>query len=64
MEKLGDSRDFHLHHDLGILYDDCWRSTGSNDHSMNILTNLICDLKLNFHITYRLSQFKSSVSKK
>lgn len=32
MEKLGDSRNIHFHHDLGLLYDDCWRPASFNDY--------------------------------
>lgn len=32
MEELGDPWDFHLHHDLGILYDDSRRTSGANDN--------------------------------
>ena len=32
MEKLGYSRHFHIHYDLRLLHDDCWRTAGSNDH--------------------------------
>ena len=32
MEKLGDSRYFHIHNDLGFLYDDCWWTTGLDDN--------------------------------
>lgn len=36
MEKLGDSRDFHIHHDLRILYDDRWRPTGTDDNGEKV----------------------------
>lgn len=35
MEELGDSRDFHVHHDLGILYDDCWWSACTDDNGLS-----------------------------
>lgn len=40
MEKLGDSGNFHFHHDLGLLHDDCRRSTSFNDNRELQLMNL------------------------
>lgn len=37
MEKLGYSRDIHIHHDIRILHDDRWRSSCVNDNGKHEL---------------------------
>jgi hypothetical protein len=61
MEELGDSRDFHFHHDLGLLFDDRWRSTSFNDNRelTSNLPSILSILSPSRHL-----QCKSNVSKK
>lgn len=61
MEELGDSRNFHFHHDIRLLPDDCWRSTRIDDNSKKLsLIIFMSPINLIFSLFYFLDFGSSS----
>lgn len=60
MEELDYSRYFHFHHDLRLLYDDCWWTTSTHDHcKKKILQIFLLINKIIFLDTRRSSEMLS-----